>query len=67
MSFRLRASLLHDIGKLGILSRILTVADIYDALSAAHPYHGPFPKEKALEMMGRDSGTRLCPEVVTIL
>ena len=52
---------------LDLPSRILAVADIYDALTADRPYHKALPKEKVLDILGEDAGTRLDPEAVAIL
>ena len=43
-------------------TRILTVADIFEAMSAERPYRPPQPGEKVLEAMARDVGTALSPE-----
>lgn len=40
--------------QLPISSRAITVADIYDALSAKRPYRDALPVEKVLEIMARD-------------
>ena len=48
-------------------SRILAVADIYDALSAERPYHKALPREKVLDILREESATRLDPECVAIL
>lgn len=42
-------------------ARILAVADVYEALTAARPYREGLPRETALEMMQRDAGKHLCP------
>lgn len=42
-------------------TRIITVADIFDALSAERPYRGAMPTEKALDIMSRMVGTALDP------
>ena len=42
-------------------ARILAVADVYDALSAARPYRGPMPVADALALMARDRGTAFDP------
>jgi putative nucleotidyltransferase with HDIG domain len=36
-------------------ARILTVADIYDALSSQRPYRGPLEREEALVLMSREA------------
>ena len=40
-------------------SRIITVADIFDALTAARPYRGPMAVDKALAIMREDVGTAI--------
>ena len=40
-------------------TRIITVADIFDAITAERPYRGPIPVPQALEIMGRMVGTAL--------
>jgi HD-GYP domain-containing protein (c-di-GMP phosphodiesterase class II) len=48
-------------------SRILAVADVYDALTQKRPYREALPKEQALEILTRESGKRLCPTSVAVL
>ncbi|HET7479517.1 MAG TPA: HD domain-containing phosphohydrolase [Rubrobacteraceae bacterium] len=52
---------------LDLPSRILTVADIYDALAQDRPYRRAPPKERVMEIFDDESGTKLCPESVTAL
>jgi HD-GYP domain-containing protein (c-di-GMP phosphodiesterase class II) len=40
-------------------TRIITTADIFDAITAARPYRGAIPVEKALAMMEQTVGTAL--------
>lgn len=40
-------------------TRIITVADIFDAITAARPYRGPMPLEQALALMERERGTAI--------
>jgi HD-GYP domain-containing protein (c-di-GMP phosphodiesterase class II) len=40
-------------------TRIITTADIFDAITADRPYRGPIPIPQALEMMERTVGTAL--------
>lgn len=40
-------------------TRIITVCDIFDAITADRPYRGPIPVPQALEIMGRMTGTAL--------
>jgi HD-GYP domain-containing protein (c-di-GMP phosphodiesterase class II) len=44
-----------------IETRIITTADIFDAITAARPYRGAIPIPQALEMMGKTVGTALDP------
>lgn len=52
---------------LDLPSRILTVADIYDALSQDRPYRKALPKERVMRIFDEESGTKLCPESVAAL
>lgn len=45
-----------DCASLCIEARILTVADVFDALSADRPYRAAMPIEKALGIMAQDVG-----------
>lgn len=45
-------------------SRILAVADIYEALSADRPYRAGMPYAQALDILKKESGTKLCPAAV---
>ncbi len=47
-----------------LLSRIITVADAYDAMTAERPYKKPIKKEDAIKELRRCSGTQFDPEVV---
>ena len=40
-------------------TRIITAADIFDALTAERPYRGPLPVSKAFEIMRGDIGTAI--------
>ncbi len=44
-------------------SRIVHVSDIYDAISSKRPYHNPFPREKALDLIRKLAGVELDPHV----
>lgn len=48
-------------------TRILTVADIFDALSKDRPYRPGMPLEQALAILDAESGEKLCPESVNTL
>jgi HD-GYP domain-containing protein (c-di-GMP phosphodiesterase class II) len=45
--------------QISIETRIITTADIFDAITAARPYRGAIPVEKALAMMEQTVGTAL--------
>ncbi len=46
-------------------SRIVHVADIYDAISSKRPYHDPFPRDQALALIQKLAGVELDPNVTT--
>ncbi len=46
---------------LAVESRVLAVADIFEALTAARPYRPALPDDVALRLMEKDRGTGLCP------
>ena len=45
-------------------SRIVHVADVYDALCSLRPYRHPWPRERALELIASLAGTELDPHIV---
>ena len=47
-------------------SRILTVADIYDALTTDRPYRAGMSHETALDILRADRGTKLCAETLDV-
>lgn len=48
-------------------SRILAVADIYEALTADRPYRQGLTREAALTLIAGDAGTRLCSRTIDAL
>ncbi len=52
---------------LSLPARILTVADIFDALSRDRPYRPAMPTEQAFTILDKDSGDKLCPYSVKAL
>lgn len=46
-----------------IEGRIVALADVFDALSSKRPYKEPWPLEKILDVIKKDSGTHFDPEV----
>jgi putative two-component system response regulator len=49
-----------------IEARIVTVADIYDAISSRRTYKEPFPEEKCQQVIRSFSGTLLDPAIVEV-
>lgn len=47
---------------ISIETRIITTADIFDAITAERPYRGAIPVDKALDMMQKTVGTALDPD-----
>jgi HD-GYP domain-containing protein (c-di-GMP phosphodiesterase class II) len=56
-----------EAGKLPITARLLTGADIFEAVTAARPYREGMPIEKAREMLAADAGAVICGESVAAL
>jgi len=49
-----------------LISRILSVADAYDAMTQDRPYRSAMPKESAVDELIAQSGTQFDPGVVRI-
>lgn len=45
-------------------ARIVTVADVFDALTSKRPYKEAWPVEKAISVMEQDAGSHFDPEVI---
>ncbi len=52
--------------QISLSARILTVADVYDALTTTRPYRHAFSHEEALKMMSAESGTHFDPQVLNV-
>lgn len=50
-----------------LLTRILTVADIYDALTTDRPYRGALSKEEAFRILTEELATKLDQRIVKLL
>lgn len=48
-------------------ARLLTVADMYEAMTASRPYREGMPRERVLEILEQDAGDKLCPDAVAAL
>lgn len=53
-------------GEIPLATRIVSVADIYDALTMDRPYRKGYPRSEAREMVRALSGTSLDPEIVAV-
>lgn len=47
-----------------LMGRIVAVADVFDALTSARPYKGPWSFEKAFAFLNEESGGHFDPDVV---
>jgi putative nucleotidyltransferase with HDIG domain len=54
-------------GAISLPARILTVVDVYDALTSNRPYRSAFSQEKAIEIINQETGQHFDPEVVKAL
>lgn len=52
-----------EASQLGLLSRVLAVADVYEALTADRPYRAGMAVPTVLDIMRRDQGTAFDPHV----
>ncbi len=50
-----------------ILSRVTTIADVYDAMTTRRPWRNAFTPDQALGMMSRDAGKRFDPALIKLL
>lgn len=50
-----------------LLTRIITVADVYDALVSARPYRSALPPKQLSRLLAEDAGHRLDPRLVQVL
>ena len=47
-----------------MVGRIVSVVDVFDALSSARPYKPAFPLEKCFEILNEGRGTQFDPQVL---
>lgn len=48
-------------------TRIITCADIFDAITAARPYRGAVPVDETLQIMARSVGSAIAPDCFDVL
>lgn len=53
-------------GQIPIEARIVTIADVYDAVSSKRPYKEAFPEEKCQAIIRDGSGTQFDPAIVEV-
>ncbi len=49
-----------------LCARVLSVADVYDALTSRRSYKEPFSHEKAMDIILSDKGTAFDPEIIDV-
>jgi HD superfamily phosphohydrolase YqeK len=54
-------------GEIPVGSRIIAVADAYDAMRSARPYRAPLSKEEALRELKKGSKRRYDPQIIKLL
>lgn len=47
-----------------LIARIMSIVDVYDALTSKRPYKEPFSHEKAMAMIAEGAGTHFDPQLV---
>jgi diguanylate cyclase (GGDEF)-like protein len=50
--------------RIPLMARIISIADTYEALVSDRPYRKAYPKEKAIEIVKKASGTQFDPNIV---
>ncbi len=53
--------------QISLETRLITCADIFDAITAARPYRGAIPVPQALDMMAENLGTAIDPDCFEVL
>jgi response regulator RpfG family c-di-GMP phosphodiesterase len=55
---------ISDTWRPNIVSQMVSVADVFDALRSKRPYRGPVPQDKIISILRNESGKALNPELV---
>jgi HD-GYP domain-containing protein (c-di-GMP phosphodiesterase class II) len=55
---------ISDTWRPNIVSQMVSVADVFDALRSKRPYRGPVPQDKIISILRKESGKALNPELV---
>ena len=53
-------------GQLGVLAKIIIIADAYDALTSDSQYRKGMPRERAIDILRENRGTQFDPEFLDI-
>ena len=54
-------------GDLELTTRIITVADVFEAITANRPYRSPMPTNRVLQVLEESAGSALDPDVVSTM
>jgi HD-GYP domain-containing protein (c-di-GMP phosphodiesterase class II) len=54
-------------GDLELTTRIITVADVFEAITANRPYRSPMPTSRVLQVLEDGAGSALDPDVVSTM
>ncbi len=52
--------------EINLYARIITIGDVFDALSSKRCYKDPMPLDKVLEIMKKDAGTHFDPNLIEL-
>ena len=52
--------------KIPLVGRIVSLADVFDALTSRRPYKDPFPVEKTFDIIKKERGEHFDPDVVDV-
>ena len=52
--------------RIPLLSRIIAIVDVFEALTSARPYRGPIPAEQAMAYLSEGAGSQFDPQLVPL-